>query len=215
MRRQNELRQGGMNSQSNQMPTPPPEPRASRRAVPVWLVILLFALLYWAMIYFDQRSGWADARVYLPYHSLAELDLYQPPPSTGLGAAMLRGKPIFEGNCALCHGPDGMGKPGQAPPMVGSEWVMGPPNRLVRIPQDGLAGPIHVKGEVWNQAPQMAPMGAGLSDADLAAVLSYIRNSWGNKAPEVTPEQVHAVRTHPDVAKRTQPWSEQELNAVE
>jgi mono/diheme cytochrome c family protein len=109
-----------------------------------------------------------------------------------------------------------MGKPGTAPPMVGSEWVLGPPNRLVRIPQNGLTGPFHLKGEVYNQPPgQMAPMGAILSDAELAAVLTYIRNSWGNKAPEVTPEEVHAVRAQPDVSNRSQPWTEQELNALQ
>lgn len=203
-----------MNSQPNTLPSPPAEPRAARRSVPVWLIILLFALLYWAMIYFDQRSGWADPQVYAPYHSMAELLVYQPK-IEGLEGVLQHGRTIFDGNCALCHNPDGMGKPGQAPPMVGSEWVASPPNRLIRIPQNGLAGPIHLKGGVWNQAPQMAPMGAGLSDADLAAVLTYIRNSWGNKAAEITPEQVHAVRAQADVATRSQPWTPQELDAIQ
>lgn len=204
-----------MSVEPNIASSTPPEPRASRRSAPIWLFILLFALLYWAMVYFDQRSGWASAQVYLPYHSVDELSKYQPPPSSGLEAALLRGKPIFEGNCALCHNPDGMGKPGQAPPMAGSEWVQGPVNRLVRIPQNGLAGPIRLKGEIWNQAPQMAPMGAQLKDDELAAVLTYIRNSWGNKAPEVTPEEVHAVRALPEVSNRSQPWTEQELSAIQ
>ena len=203
-----------MSLESQTLPPTPPEPRASRRSVPVWLFVLLFALLYWAMVYFDQRSGWANPQVYLPYHSVAEVDLYQPK-IEGIEGVRQRGRIIFEGNCALCHNPDGMGKPGQAPPMVGSEWVQGPVNRLVRIPQNGLAGPIRLKGEIWNQAPQMAPMGAGLKDDELAAVLTYIRTSWGNKGPEVTPADVHAVRALPEVSNRSQPWTEQELSAIQ
>ncbi len=53
----------------------PPEPKAGRDPVPVWLLILLFLLLYWGMVYFDQRSGWFSPRVYAPYRSVAELEL--------------------------------------------------------------------------------------------------------------------------------------------
>src|SRR5262249_7495957 len=121
------------------------------------------------------------------------------------------GKVLFEANCALCHGPDGMGKPNQAPPMVGSEWIVSDGvNRLIRIPSVGLAGPLEVKGQQFNMS--MAAMGATYNDDDLAAVLSYIRNAWGNKASMVTPEQVAAVRK--DVAGRTQPYSSDELKKL-
>src|SRR5205809_1048042 len=92
------------------------EPKAVRRAVPVWLIVLLLILLYWAMVYFDERSGWADAHVYAPYRSLSELMVYQPRLE---GPDMQRAKTLFENNCGLCHNTDGMGKPGQAPPFVG------------------------------------------------------------------------------------------------
>ncbi|HEY6167065.1 MAG TPA: cytochrome c, partial [Verrucomicrobiae bacterium] len=86
-----------------------------------------------------------------------------------------------------------MGKPGQFPPLVGSEWVNAKgANRVIPIPLFGLTGPIVVKGQEWNQS--MTAMGGSLSDSDIAAALSYVRNSWGNKAPFVTPEQVKAVR---------------------
>jgi len=58
----------------------------------------------------------------------------------------------------------------------------GPPNRLIRIPQLGLNGPIKVNGKDMFFAAGMGPMGASLSDEDLANVLCYIRQSWGNKA---------------------------------
>jgi len=184
------------------------EPQAGRIPVPVWLIVLFFLLLYWGMVYFDQHSGWFNAQVYTPYRSAAELVIYQPP--TG-GPDLSRGKVIYENICGLCHNNDGTGKPGQAPPFVGSDWVLGSPNRMIRIPLAGLAGPIQVNGQPWNLA--MPAMGAALPDDDLAAVLTYIRQSWGNKASAITPEQVKAVRA--EVGNRTQPWTADQLNAVQ
>src|SRR5439155_14377679 len=122
-----------MNAQTQPASAPAPvaeetfEPRALRNPVPVWLIILLFVLLYWGMVYFDTQGGWEPV-VYKPYHSLNEVMLYQLPPSEGPN--LLRGRTVFENVCGVCHNPDGEGRPGQAPPLAGSEWVMGPPNRL-------------------------------------------------------------------------------------
>ena len=181
------------------------EPKAGRAAVPVWLFLMLFLLLYWGMIYFDERSAWADPQVYLPYHSAAEVAFYQP--AGGGGNAL--GKQFYDNVCALCHNPDGTGKPGQAPPFVGSDVVLGSSGRMIRIPLAGLTGPIQVKGQEWNLS--MPAMGAAMTDEQLAAVLTYIRQSWGNKASEITPEQVKAVRTQ--VGNRMQPWTSAELES--
>jgi len=183
------------------------EPKAGAAAVPIVLLVLPFLILYWGMIYFDRNSGWFSQEVYAPYHSVAELTLYQPP--TG-GLDLARGKAVYETICALCHNSDGTGKPNQAPPFVGSEWVLGSPDRMIRIPLWGLAGPVTVKGQEWNLA--MPNMGAALSDDDLAVVLTYIRVSWGNKASVITPAQVKAIKVQ--VGNRTQPWSAQELDAI-
>lgn len=80
----------------------------------------------------------------------------------------------------------------------------------MRIPLAGLAGPLKVKDQEWSLA--MPAMGATLSDDDLAAVLTYMRQSWGNKASEITPEQVKAVRS--EIGNRSQPWSAAELNSI-
>ncbi len=184
------------------------EPRAGRTPVPIWIFVLLFGLLYWGMVYFDQRSGWFSPQVYAPYRSLVEVQKYQP--AIG-GANLERGKAVYESVCALCHNVDGMGKPNQAPPFAGSEWVLGSPNRMIRIPLAGLSGPLSVKGQEWNLA--MPAMGAALSEDDLAAVLTYIRQSWGNKASEVTAEQVKKVKS--EMGNRSQPWSAGELNAIQ
>jgi mono/diheme cytochrome c family protein len=184
------------------------EPRAGGAAVPVWMIVLLFLLLYWGMVHFDQHSGWFSPEVYAPYRSTAELATYQPPAG---GPDLSRGRAVYENVCGLCHGNDGLGKPGQAPPFARSEWALGSPNRMIRIPLAGLAGPIEVNGQEWNLA--MPAMGAALPDDDLAAVLTYIRQSWGNKATAITPEQVKAVRA--EVGNRTQPWTADQLNAIQ
>lgn len=200
-----------MNSETNQsgpVISEGAEPLASVAPVPVWLLVLLFVLIYLGMVYFNQHGGWFSAEVYAPYTSLAELQMYQPPGASG---NLERGKAVYESVCALCHNTDGMGKPNQAPPFAGSDWALGSPNRMIRIPLSGLSGPVTVKEQQWNLS--MPAMGAALSDDDLAAVLTYIRQSWGNKALAITPEQVKAVRA--EVGNRTQPWTVEELNAVQ
>ena len=168
----------------------------------------MFLVLYGGMVYFDRQSGWFDPQVYAPYRSQEELAMYQPP--TG-GPDLARGKTVYENICGLCHGNDGAGKPGQAPPFAGSEWALGTPDHMIRIPLVGLTGPVKVKGQEWNLA--MPAMGASLSDDDLAAVLTYIRQSWGNQASAIIPEQVKAVRAA--VGSRTQPWTAEELKALQ
>jgi mono/diheme cytochrome c family protein len=187
-----------------------PEQKAASQPVPVWMLVLLLLLVFWGMAYFDQHSGWADSHVYMPYRSMQELTLYQP--ATG-GGNLALGKQYYDNVCGLCHNPDGAGKPGQAPPFVGSEFVLGSPARLIRIPQVGLTGPVQVKGQDYNNLPSMAAMGATLTDEQLAAVLTYMRQSWGNKAKEITADEVKAVRK--EVGNRAQPWTVQEVNAFQ
>jgi len=186
----------------------PAEPRAENAPVPIWIFTVSFVALFWAMLYFDQRGAWFNPQVYAPYKSLSHLQSFQPP--TG-GPNLERGRSVYENVCALCHNTDGAGKPNQAPTFIGSEWVLGNPARLIRIPIHGLTGPITVKGESWNL--NMAAMGAALSDEDLAAVLTYMRQSWGNKASPITEEQVKAVRA--ETGNRSQPWTADELKPFE
>jgi len=181
----------------------------TRMTVPMWLIVVTFVSLFLGAWYFDSRGGWFDPKVYGPYVSVSDLDRFQP--QVGGEIWPTRGRFLFEQNCGTCHNIDGMGKPGQAPPFAGSEWVLAAgANRLIRIPQVGLSGPLEVKGQQWNLS--MAAMGAPYSDEDLAAILSYIRNSWGNKATVVTAEQVKKVRA--DIGNRSQPYSMDELKKL-
>src|ERR1051325_7365518 len=91
------------------------EPTAMRRPVPVWLLILLLLMVYWGIVYFDQHGGWFSQEVYAPFRSVPEVVDYQPKSE---GPDLQRGRAVFESVCALCHNPDGMGKPGLGPPFA-------------------------------------------------------------------------------------------------
>jgi len=95
--------------------------------------------------------------------------------------------------CQACHGPEGKGIQGLAPPLAGSNWVMGPVENLIRIQLRGLQGPITVSGTEYTFPAPMTPQ-FFQTDEQIAAVLTYVRNSWGNKASPVTPEQVKVFR---------------------
>ena len=94
--------------------------------------------------------------------------------------------------CGACHGQNGEGGPA-GPPLAGSEWVTGPVSNLVIIQLRGLIGPITVKGVEYNFPAGMMPM-AYQTDEQIASVLTYIRNSFGNEGSAVKPEQVTALR---------------------
>jgi quinoprotein glucose dehydrogenase len=106
-------------------------------------------------------------------------------------AVMELGKQAFM-TCMACHGPTAEGTV-IAPPLAKSNWVNGPVENLIRIQLRGLQGPITVSGKKY--APP-APMMAlpHQTDEQIAAVLTYVRNSFGNSAPAITPEQVKALR---------------------
>lgn len=187
-----------------------PKPQSqSHLTVPVSIIALMLVLIFLGGVYFDHHSGWFDAQVYQPYTSTEELAAYQP--ISGEAAIAAHGKQVYENICATCHSPDGMGKPGQAPPLAGSEWVNEKGfKRVTEIPLRGLNGAVSVKGQNWSAS--MAAMGAQLSDSDLAAVMTYVRTSWGNKGEAVTADDVKAVRGA--LSSHAAINGEQELKAI-
>jgi mono/diheme cytochrome c family protein len=188
---------------------PDAEPTATRSAAPMWIIVVTLAMLFFGGLYLDSHAGWFNAKVYAPYNSAEMLEAFQP--RTGAGAAAAQGKKVYEAVCGICHGMDGKGKPGQAPPLAGSEWVMAKGvNRLIHIPLSGVAGSITVAGKDWNL--NMAAMGAALPDSDLAAVLTYLRSSWGNKAGEVSADDVKKIRDA--MGGHPQPMSGDQLKAM-
>lgn len=169
------------------------EPVATLATVPMWLFVGVFVLLCGGAVYFDARGGWFDARVYGPYHK-PPLD-FQPP--RGDGPDLEYGRRVYNMTCSACHQPTGLGSAANnAPPLVGSEWVTtAGPNRIIRIVLNGLSGPIEVAGKQYG-AGVMTPFKDSLSDADIAAVLTFIRMNpdWKHNASPVTPAQVTKIR---------------------
>ncbi|NJO02312.1 MAG: cytochrome c [Bacteroidia bacterium] len=93
--------------------------------------------------------------------------------------------------CGACHQPDGSGVPGMYPPLKQTEWVLGDPERLINIVLNGLNEEIEVNGVVYKNA--MPPQNY-LNDQEIAGILTYVRNNFGNEASEITPGQVAEVR---------------------
>jgi len=121
--------------------------------------------------------------------------------------APVSGASVFANRCAACHQANGLGLPGAFPPLAGSEYVLGEEEPVVRIVLGGLTGPVTVQGQTFNGA--MPAWADQLSDAEIAAVLTYVRSSWGNRAEAVTAEQV--ARERAATIGRTAPWTAGEL----
>jgi mono/diheme cytochrome c family protein len=130
-----------------------------------------------------------------------------PPTADGPAAQLAQGETKYGQVCASCHMADGNGSPGVFPPLAGSEWVTGDPAIPIAIVLHGLQGPIDVKGTRYEGA--MQPWGM-IPDADIAAILTYVRSSFGNSASPITTEQVTAVR---DAEGARVAWTADELRA--
>ncbi|MBD5778037.1 HEAT repeat domain-containing protein [Pelagicoccus sp. NFK12] len=100
-----------------------------------------------------------------------------------------------EGHCVTCHQEDGQGLPvASFPPIADTEWTNGHPERLIDLTLYGLMGPIQVKGQKYAGHVPMTQFYGLLDDDEVAAVLTYVRNAFGNEASPITPEQVAKVR---------------------
>lgn len=127
-------------------------------------------------------------------------------PAPASAELLAAGAGVYSRTCIICHQPTGTGIPGVFPPLAGSPIVDGDARRLIRIVLFGLQGPVQVNGTTYNGVmPGHAPT---LNDSDIAAVLSYVRNSWGHAVPAVTAASVATERA----LNRTTAWTWAELN---
>jgi len=104
------------------------------------------------------------------------------------------GKSLYV-RCASCHQQTGVGIAGAIPPLAGSSWVTGPASRTIAIVIYGVQGQMKVGNMTYNGMMSAYGIGQPMTDAEVAAVVTYIRTSWGNKASPVTAAQVAQVRT--------------------
>lgn len=184
------------------------EPRDGYEPVPLWLVGVFGALLFWGGWYLATYSGGFRADV-LDHHAEARFGGLAGGDQPKAVDPVVLGEKLYKANCVSCHQATGEGVPGQYPPLAGSEWVLNHPQRLKRIVLNGLEGPLTVKGQSYNGN---MPAFSRLKDEQLAAILTYIRQAWGNTAPAVTPEDMAIVRAA--VATRVIPWTATELQAI-
>jgi mono/diheme cytochrome c family protein len=126
-----------------------------------------------------------------------------PPPPAPLTAAEEQrfnaGQTVYASLCIACHQEDGRGREKLAPSLVGSTLVLGLPTITARILLNGKEGPVGL----------MPPLGATLTDDQIAGVLTYVRRQWGNAASPVDAETIKATRVL--TADRTRPWTDDEL----
>lgn len=134
------------------------------------------------------------------------------PPEAGTTVAAGPDGQALYGRCAACHQPNGAGLAGAFPPLSASEWVTGNPEVPIRVVLHGLQGEINVAGSTYNSV--MLPYGGTgeMNDAEVAAVLTYVRSSFGNSASAVTADEVAAVRAA--TSGRTTPWTAEELKSL-
>jgi mono/diheme cytochrome c family protein len=164
------------------------EPRDGVSPTPVSYLVMCFFFLLWGGFYMGYYFGdWSG-------NGLAVR-----PTAGGVKAGppqnpMVVGKEVF-GSCMQCHQETGLGLPGQYPPLAGSEYVLGDKRRLAAIVLNGLSGEVHVKGATFNGT---MPPWATRDDEEIAGVLTYVRNSFGNKADPVSIDLVASVRKEVD-----------------
>ena len=178
------------------------------RLLPLVLLFGFSGLIFWASTYLTRYSGHFNPTIF------NENAL----PATGPAVAVkvdpiALGKKQYASACIACHMADGKGLPGVNPPLAGSEWVMGSEERLVRIVVHGLKGPIKVAGNEYSAAAmpvfgKVAGSGYNWSDDKIAAVLTYIRQEWGNTGGPISTDLVTAIRTKEGDRKE---WSAVEL----
>ena len=164
------------------------DPGERERPLP-WFVIMLIGamaacgIISIAGMHDDLGSRYGDSR------TAAAL---MPPTVAKTGeSATVDGGQVFTAKCAACHQATGLGIPGVFPPLAGSEWVRGSDKVLVQIPLHGISGTLQVKGASYHGT---MPSFDTLSDAEIAAVLTYVRSHFTNSASAVSPATVTAGR---------------------
>jgi nitrite reductase (NO-forming) len=103
------------------------------------------------------------------------------------------GGALYATTCATCHQASGLGLPGAIPPLARSDFLVKNENpRVIRVVLNGLSGPVRVNGAAFDSA---MPALGHLSDADIANIMTYVFNSWGNDRGVVTPDEVKGLRS--------------------
>lgn len=173
-------------------------------------IFLIAALLGFGATYLGLRTKNTDMS---PGDSRTTAQAPQPAVAgagNDLASLMTKGKQVYTTTCQACHQATGVGIPGAFPSLAESEWVNGPAKQIAAIVLHGLQGPITVKGLKFQGA--MPAFKDQLKVEDVAAVTTYVRNSFNNKSELITAELVQEVKD--ETKSRTTAWGgEAELKA--
>lgn len=183
------------------------EPREGFPPVPIFLLFLFAIVVFFCGIYMGERSGGFRWDIYDPNFDPALLSVEREAPAFD---PIARGQRVYSQQCAQCHQSSGQGIPGVYPPLVGTSWVLETRRVPIAVLLNGLSGEIEVKGNTYSG---LMPDFARLSDRDIAAVLTFIRQEWGNDAGPISEEQVAEMRDR--VGGRASPWTSDEVWALE
>jgi len=192
-----------------------PEPKEGFKTMPLFLLGFVSTMIFITSIYVVHYRAGFSPMVYD--------ERFDPKTAAGTVAKELTpeqvvaaGKKSFLQTCAACHQASGMGVAGTYPPLNGSEWVNGSEERVIRILLHGLNGAVEVEGKTFNGAmPAFGKVTGGgynWNEEKISQVLTYVRQEWGNKAPDVEPETVAKVRA--ETASRTTAWTAAELKKI-
>lgn len=190
-----------------------PEPKEGYKAMPLFLLGLISAMIFVTSIYVVQHRGGFSPMVYderfEPKGAGGDVNVELTPEQI-----VAAGKKAYASTCATCHQANGQGVAGTYPPLAGSEWAQGNEERVIRVVLFGLSGPIEVHGHTYNGAmPAFGKVTGGgynWSDEKVSQVLTYIRQEWGNKGAPVTKEKVTEILNKEKA--RAKPWSAAELD---
>ena len=111
----------------------------------------------------------------------------------GLKASIAAGQKVFSQYCVSCHQADGLGVPHMNPPLVKTTYVLGDKTKLIKIVLNGFNEDVEINGETYSNSMASHDF---LKDEEIANVLTFVRNSFGNKAPAITVAQVKTVRAN-------------------
>lgn len=173
-----------------------PDDKGHYRLMPLVLLFVFSGFIFFGGTYLGHYAGGFDSHVFDEHGHSSKNAVAAAPTANPIEV----GKKAFNNAaCNTCHQVNGVGVPGAIPPLVGSDWVTGSEERLIRVVLYGLTGPIKVNGVDYNSAMpafgKVAGSGFNWTDDRVAAVLTYIRQEWGNQAGPVDPAKVTEIRT--------------------
>lgn len=178
-----------------------PLPPEGGESPQMWLWMLIFGTLLFCTFYLGLYVGDFSPDPWLQSSEPTVAEATAPP-----AKETVSGEQVYGANCASCHQGNGQGVSGAFPTLIGTQWVENK-GQIVRILLHGLQGEVTVKGETYNG--NMPAWGETLSDKEIAAVITYVRQSWENDYGAVTPDEVAAVRSATE--GRSETWSAEAL----